>query len=79
MAARFASPWTLRETDTVTGSSTLSENGRVLCWRLAQLSDAGYTDEAAAILATRADLDLHCAIDLLFNGCPHETALRILL
>jgi len=78
MAARFASALTLW-TDTVTGSPTLSETGRVLCWRLAELSDAGYTDEATAILATRADIDLHRATDLLLNGCPHETALRILL
>jgi hypothetical protein len=66
-------------TTSYTGSTTLSEAGRVLCWRLAQLAEAGYTDEATATLAPRPDVDLHQAIGLLLKGCPQETALRILV
>jgi hypothetical protein len=51
----------------------------VLCWRLAQLADAGYSDDATAVLATRSGVDLHRATDLLLHGCSHQTALRILL
>jgi hypothetical protein len=63
----------------VTGSATLSESGRVLCWRLARLVEAGYSDDATAALATRPDVDLHQATDMLLHGCPQTTALRILL
>lgn len=62
-----------------TGSTTLSETGRVLCWRLAQLSEAGYSPVASAAVALRKDIDLHHATDLLRHGCPQRTALRILL
>jgi len=30
-------------------------------------------------LAERSDVDLHHAVDLLRNGCPPSTAVRILL
>jgi hypothetical protein len=63
----------------VASSPRLSEPVRVVCWRLAQLSEAGYSDEATAALATLPEVDLHRATDLLLHGCPHETALRILL
>jgi hypothetical protein len=56
-----------------------SERWRVLCWRLAQLSSAGYSDDAAAFLAAVPDVDLHQATELLRHGCAHDTALRILL
>jgi hypothetical protein len=59
-------------------ATTLPESLRVTCWRLATLSEAGYPDEAAAMLASRSDIDLHQATDLLVHGCPPETALRIL-
>jgi hypothetical protein len=52
---------------------------RVLCWRLDQLAHAGYSDNATAALATRPDIDLHRATALLLRGCPHDTAVRILL
>jgi len=61
------------------GSAALPESLRVLCWRLAQLSEAGYTDEEAFVLATGLAVDLHQATDLVRNGCPHGTAVRILL
>ena len=57
----------------------MAEPLRVLCWRLDQLAHAGYSDNAAAALATRPDIDLHRATDLLLRGCPHDTAVRILL
>jgi hypothetical protein len=58
---------------------TESEHERVERWRAEALERAGYSREAAAQLAARPDVDLHRAIDLLQNGCPPETALRILL
>ena len=60
-------------------ADVLSEPWRVVCWRLAQLAEAGYTDEASGVLASCLDVDLHRATDLLRRGCPHATALRILL
>jgi hypothetical protein len=63
----------------VTSPAKLSESGRVLCWRLARLVEAGYSDDATAALATRPDVDLHQATDMLLHDCPQTTALRILL
>lgn len=57
----------------------LDEELRVVLWRTATLSSAGYDDEAALNLAVRNDVDLHLATRLLARGCPPETALRILL
>ena len=51
----------------------------VISWRREQLQAAGYRYEDALRLAERGDVDLHVATDLLRNGCPPETALRILL
>ena len=51
----------------------------VLCWRFEQLVAAGFAAGEAAILASHVEIDLHCATDLVDRGCPHETALRILL
>jgi hypothetical protein len=48
-------------------------------WRFAQLLRAGYGRRQASVIASRRDVDLHLAVDLLDNGCPVETALRILL
>ena len=48
-------------------------------WRFAQLLRAGYGRRQASVIAGRRDVDLHLAVDLLENGCPVETALRILL
>jgi hypothetical protein len=57
----------------------LDEELRVVLWRTATLSKAGYDDEAALNLALASDVDLHVATSLLKRGCPIETALRILL
>jgi hypothetical protein len=56
-----------------------SELERVERWRAAELERAGYSAEAAARLASRHDVDLHRAVELLENGCPVELALKILL
>ena len=51
----------------------------VLCWRFEQLVVVGFSAGDAAILASHVDIDLHRAADLVQDGCPHETAFRILL
>jgi hypothetical protein len=55
------------------------EHQRVERWRAEALERAGYAPAAAAELAARLDVDLHRAIKLVEDGCPPETALRILL
>ena len=52
---------------------------RVEAWRSEELERAGYSPAAAARLAARVDVDLHLAIDLVRQGCPHDVALSILL
>ena len=56
-----------------------TEHQRVERWRAERLVQAGYSPEAAAELAARADIDLHRAEDLVESGCPPETARRILI
>jgi hypothetical protein len=51
----------------------------ILTWRFDALVRAGYESGDALVLATRVEVDLHAAADLLGGGCPPETALRILL
>jgi hypothetical protein len=51
----------------------------VIRWRLSQLTRSGYPLEAAVAVATRLDVDLHRAADLVERGCPPALALRILL
>jgi hypothetical protein len=48
-------------------------------WRLEQLIAAGYPFRDARAVSVRTDVDLHLAVRLLRQGCPLETALRILL
>ena len=55
------------------------EMSQVERWRADELERAGYDHRAAATLATRHDIDLHRATDLLRKGCPPELALQILL
>ena len=62
-----------------TGLREDTELGRVQAWRAEELERAGYPPAAAAQLAARLDVDLHHAIDLVRQGCPHEVALSILL
>jgi hypothetical protein len=48
-------------------------------WRAEELERAGYPTAAAAELATRSDVDLHRAAELLQRGCTPELALQILV
>ncbi len=57
----------------------ITERERIERWRAEELERAGYGAPAAAAIAARHDVDLHTATDLLEQGCPPETALRILL
>ncbi len=56
-----------------------SERERVVRWRVQELERAGYDPDAAQSIAERLDIDLHTATDLLRDGCPPDTALRILI
>jgi hypothetical protein len=56
-----------------------TELERIERWRGEMLQRAGYGPDAAAELASRHDVDLHRAIDLVEQGCPEDIALRILL
>jgi hypothetical protein len=56
-----------------------TEADRVERWRAEELMRAGYDPAGAVVLASRPDVDLHAATDLLERGCPAELALRILL
>ena len=56
-----------------------TEQERIERWRAEELERAGYEASAASLLAARADVDLHYAIDLLRNGCAPDLALQILL
>ena len=51
----------------------------VVSWRFDQLARAGYGRYGALVLSERLGVDLHTAVELLRNGCPEATALRILL
>jgi hypothetical protein len=56
-----------------------SELERIEQWRVQELGRAGYPAGDAGELATRHDVDLHVAVDLLAQGCPVPVALQILL
>jgi hypothetical protein len=58
---------------------TETEQERIARWRAEELERAGFEQAAASLLASRGDVDLHYAIDLLRNGCAPELALEILL
>jgi hypothetical protein len=55
------------------------EAERVRMWRLEELQRAGYERRMARNLAERSDVDLQLATGLLRQGCPVDTALKILL
>ena len=52
---------------------------RVLRWRMNQLIRVGFSPPEATELAVRLDVNLHEALALVQDGCPPETASRILL
>jgi hypothetical protein len=57
----------------------LSEEDRIILWRAEELQRAGFRPVIANALAAQKEVDLHLALDLVKNGCPHDTAIRILL
>lgn len=56
-----------------------TELERVERWRSDELMRVGFDPSQAAELASRLDVDLHAATELVDRGCPHELALQILL
>jgi hypothetical protein len=55
-----------------------TEVERVERWRAEVLERAGYGHEDAQELASRLDVDLHAALQLIERGCPPHLAVRIL-
>jgi hypothetical protein len=55
------------------------ETERVMLWRTEEMERAGYTTAEARDLAERPYVDLHLAVALIRQGCPRETAVRILV
>jgi hypothetical protein len=55
-----------------------TERSKVQSWRLHVLIEAGYPLPLAEKLAD-SEADLHHAVELVSDGCGHETAARILL
>lgn len=55
-----------------------TERSKVESWRLHVLIEAGYPLTLAERLAA-SEADLHLAVELVGNGCVHETAAEILL
>ena len=55
-----------------------TERSKVEGWRLHVLIEAGYRLTLAERLAA-SEADLHLAVELVGNGCGHETAAEILL
>ena len=60
-------------------AAVLSEEERVLAWRVDRFERVGFDPATALELALRRDVDLHRAVRLLGAGCPAATAVRILL
>ena len=56
-----------------------TEGEKVEAWRLHVLFEAGYPITLAEQLASRIDVDLHQAVELVLAGCAHDTAASILL
>lgn len=56
-----------------------TEKERVEHWRAEELVRAGYDPSDAVALAARHDIDLHLAVELVEQGCPHDTAIDILI
>jgi hypothetical protein len=51
----------------------------ILRWRFDELVRAGYDVGTALLLASHVEIDLHDATALVRQGCPADTAVRILL
>jgi hypothetical protein len=57
----------------------MSEEDRIIRWRAEELERAGFRPVIASALAAQRGVDLHLAVHLVKSGCPHDTAIRILL
>jgi len=58
---------------------TETEAEEILRWRFSELLRAGYDTDAAMVVASHVEVDLHEATDLVQRGCPPKTAIRIVL
>ena len=56
-----------------------TEIERIEHWRAQELERAGFSPANAATLASRHDIDLHSATDLVGLGCPPDVAFKILV
>ncbi len=61
-----------------TAIEPMTEQQKVEGWRLHVLVEANYPQKLAEMLA-QSEADLHRAVDLVHVGCPHQTAVKILL
>jgi hypothetical protein len=50
----------------------------LVSWRVALLSDAGFSEGLAQRVAADGAYDLHALLELVDRGCPPELAVRIL-
>jgi hypothetical protein len=62
-----------------TESLEAAEIALVRAWRLEELERAGFENRLAVELASRSEVDLHAAIELVQRGCPPHLAAQILL
>ncbi len=65
--------------ETAETNTSLTEQELVEHWRSSELERAGYPADVASELASRSDIDLHLAAELLQRGCTPELAASILL
>ena len=56
----------------------VDEAADVLAWRFDLLCRGGFDIEAAAVVASNVEVDLHDALALVRRGCEPQTAIRIL-
>jgi hypothetical protein len=54
------------------------ESHDVEVWRQEKLEEAGFPRLVAYGIATRPDVDYHRALEMFRQGCPPETAAKIL-
>ena len=64
---------------TIEQRAEIEQNSEVFDWRFEQLQRAGYPTSEAWLIAAARDVDLRLAARLLTEGCPPETAARILV
>jgi hypothetical protein len=58
--------------------ATKDEQHDVEVWRQEKLEEAGFPRLVAYGIATRPDVDYHRALEMFRQGCPPETAAKIL-